>query len=117
MRVYGRIPASPGAPPTLWVVIETDANGYNDNCYFTALCQAIKLNIGESPFSANTGIPQIQTIMTQVFPDYYMSQIQTQYAAYFASLVISRAPGSFPPQYNVQAVAHSGAILTTTIAT
>jgi hypothetical protein len=55
--------------------------------------------------------------MTQTFPDFYTSQIQQQFAQYFASLTIVRVPGSFPPQYNVTAVCHSGAVLNTTVAT
>lgn len=117
MRVWGRVPVSEGTPPTVWTEVTTDSQGFNDNVYLTALCQAIKLNIGESPFYANTGIPQQQSILTQVFPDYYMTQLQTQYAPYFASLVITRVPQTFPPAYNVQAVTHSGAILTAQIAT
>ncbi|HDR9497034.1 TPA: hypothetical protein QDC06_000219 [Burkholderia cepacia] len=115
MRVWGRIINEDGSKT--WVQVSTDASGYNDNCYLTALCQALKLNLGESPFYANVGIPQQQTIMTQVFPDFYISKIQQQYAQYFASLTIIRVPGSFPPQYNVQAVCNSGAILTRTVAT
>jgi len=115
MRVWGRTYNVDGTYQ--WVAVTTDAKGYSDNCYLTALCQAIKLNLGESPFWANTGIPQQQTIITQVFPDFYLAQIQQQYAQYFASLAIVRAPGSFPPQYNITAVCHSGAVLNTTVAT
>jgi hypothetical protein len=115
MRVWGRITNEDGSKT--WVAVTTDSNGYSDSCYLTALCQALKLNLNESPFYANTGIPQQQTIMTQVFPDYYVQNIQQQYAQYFASLTIVRVAGSFPPQYNVSVVCHSGAILSTTVAT
>lgn len=115
MRVWGRTYNEDGTYQ--WVAVVTDANGDNSNCYLTALCQAIKLNLNESPFYANTGIPQVQTIATQVFPDLYLSQIQRQYAQYFASLAIVRVQGSNPPQYNVTAVCFSGAILNTTVAT
>jgi hypothetical protein len=73
--------------------------------------------MGESPFYANSGIPQIQTIMTQTFPDFYTSRIQQQYAQYFASLTITRTPGSLPPQYSVRAVTHSGAVISQNIPT
>lgn len=115
MRVWGRTYNEDGTYQ--WVAVTTDANGQNDNCYLTALCQAIKLNLGESPFFSNVGIPQVQTILTQVFPDYYLSQIQQLYSQYFASLAIVRVSGSSPPQYNVTAVCSSGAVLNTTIAT
>lgn len=69
------------------------------------------LNLGESVFFGNYGIPEQQSVVTQVFPDYYMSLIQQQFAQYFASLTIERVQGSFPPAYNVRAVCHNGAIL------
>lgn len=116
MRVWGR-PKNPDGSYGPWMAVVTDINGDSSNCYLTALCQAIKLNLNESPFFANTGIPQVQTIATQVFPDLYLSQIQRQYAQYFASLTIVRAQGSNPPQYNISAVCNSGAILNTTVAT
>jgi hypothetical protein len=115
MRVWGRTYNEDGTYQ--WVAVVTDANGDSSNCYLTALCQALKLNLNESPFYASTGIPQYQTIVTQVFPDFYVGQIQQKYAQYFASLAILRVPGSFPPQYNVTAVCNSGAILNTTVAT
>lgn len=115
MRTYGRITNSDGTKT--WVVIETDANGWNDNVWLTTLAQALKLNLGESPFYANYGIPQYQTIVSQTLPDYYVIQMQTKFAPYFASLSIVRVPNSSPPTYNISAVCHSGAILNKTIAT
>lgn len=115
MRTWGRVYSEDGS--YVWQEVSTDANGFNDDVYLTTLVQALKLNLGESPFYANVGIPQYQTIVTQVFPDFYVSQIQTQFAPNFASLTITRVLGSFPPVYNVNAVCHSGAIINQTIAT
>jgi hypothetical protein len=115
MRVWGRQYAENGTYQ--WVAVTTQANGLNDGCYVTALAQCIKLNLGESPIYANAGIPQYTTIMTQTFPDFYMSRIQQQYAQYFASLTITRVPGTTPPQYNVSAVTHSGAVISQNIPT
>lgn len=115
MRTYGRVTHPDGSKT--WIVVTTDANGFNDNVWLTTLAQVLKLNRGESPFYANYGIPQYQTVVTQVLPDFYAMQTQTQFAPYFASLSISRVPNSSPPVYNVNAVCHSGAILTATIAT
>lgn len=115
MRTYGRITNEDGSKT--WVVVETDANGYSDNVYLTTLVQCLKLNLGESPIYANYGIPQYQTIVTQVLPDYYVMQTQTQLSQYFASLTISRVQGSFPPVYQVNATCHNGAIINSTIAT
>jgi hypothetical protein len=110
IRTYGRVNNSDGTKT--WVTVETDANGFNDNCWLTTLAQCLKLNLGESPFYAGFGIPQYQTIVTQVLPDYYVMTTQTQFAPYFASLTITRVQGSFPPVYQVNAVCHNGAILT-----
>lgn len=110
MRTYGRIVNEDGSKT--WVVVTTDANGFNDSVYTTTLAQCLKLNLGESPFYAGFGIPQYQTIVTQVLPDYYVMQTQTQFAPYFASLTITRVQGSFPPVYQVNAVCNNGAILT-----
>lgn len=114
LRTYGRIYDELGN--ATWVQVTTDSAGYNDNVNLTTLAQVIKLNLNESPFFSNYGIPQIQTIVTQVFPDYYMMQTQSQFAQYFASLTITRVPNTSPPQYNVTANCHSGAVLSTTIA-
>jgi hypothetical protein len=115
MRSYGRI-TNPDGSKT-WVEVSTDSNGYSDNVYLTTLAQCLKLNLGESPFYANHGIPQYQSIMTQTFPDYYTAQTQNQFSPYFASLSINRVQGSNPPVYNVTALTHSGAVLTSEIAT
>ena len=110
MRTYGRMNQVNGQGGT-WVEVTTDANGYNDQVYLTTLIQTLKLNLGESPFFGNYGIPAQQSVVTQVFPDFYVAQTQTQFAPYFASLVIQRKVGSFPPVYNVTAVAHNGSVL------
>ena len=115
MRTYGRNYNEDGT--YTWVEVTTDANEYNDNVYLTALAQALQLNLNESPTYANTGIPQQQTIITQVFPDYYVALMQNQFAPYFASLQIARVPNTNPPTYNINAVSHSGAILSKQIAT
>lgn len=115
MRTYGRTTDEYGEKT--WVEVTTDANGYNDSVYLTTLAQVLKLNTGESPFYANYGIPQYQTIMTQVFPDYYTMQTQTQFAPHFASLVITRERGAYPPVYNVTAITQQGSNLGATIPT
>ena len=111
MRVWGRNSSGD------WVEVTTDTNGQNENIYLTALSQVLKLNLFESPFYANYGVPQYPTMITQVFPNYYVMQIQQQYAPFFASLSITPVKGATDPQYNIQAVAKSGAILNPEIAT
>lgn len=117
MRVYGRRLNEDGTKT--WVVVDTDpVTGSNDLVYVTTLCQAIKLNLGESPFFANTGIPAHPSVVQQIAPDYYVTQLQQQFAKYFVSLIISRAPTSYPgepPTYNVTAVCHNGTKLSTSV--
>lgn len=115
MRTWGRLYDELGN--ATWVEVTTDANGFNDNVWLTTVCQALKLNLGESPFFANVGIPAYQSVATQIPPDYYAMQIQTLFAPNFALLTITRVPNSSPPVYTVTAVCHSGAILTNTVAT
>ena len=116
MRVWGRIGQVNGQGGT-WTAVTTDANGYNDAPLLTALCQYLKLNLYESPFYANAGIPAQQTVVTQVFPDYYAAAAQTAYSSAFAALAITRVPFSNPPVYQVNPVFHPGAILPAQIAT
>ena len=114
MRTFGRIYNEDGS--YAWTTITTDTNGFNDSVYLTALCQVLALNLGESPFYANYGIPQYQTVMTQVYPDFYVMQSQQQFSSLFASLTITKVSGVDSPQYKIQAVTHSGAILSATVA-
>jgi len=110
MRVWGRMTSEDGTKQ--WVLIQTDRNGNNDAVYQTALAQVLKLDLGESPFYANSGIPQRQTIMTHTYPDFYVMKTQQQYSQYFAGLLITRVPDTPSPAYNVRVLLHSGAIMT-----
>ena len=116
MRTYGRVGQTNGQGGT-WVEVSTSADGDNSNVMLTALSQAIKLGLGESPFWASNGIPAQQSVITQVLPDYYATQTQTFWAPNFASLVITRVPQSSPPTYNMNVVCFNGAQLSLTIAT
>lgn len=96
MRTYGRTQNVETGVKTWWVVT-TDANGYNDSVYVTALAQVCKLNLGESPFFANYGIPAHPSVVLQVYPDYYMAFTQQQFAPYFASLILTKQPDATDP--------------------
>lgn len=88
MRTYGRSPSNIGPN---WVQVTTNpASGENDHVYLTTLCQVLLLILNESPFYANYGIPAFQSVMTQIYPDYYVAVTQRQFAQYFASLSITR---------------------------
>ncbi len=95
-------------------MVTTDSNGQNDLVYFTTLCQVLLLNLNESPFYSNYGIPAHQSVVTQVFPDYYVTFTQQQFAPYFASLIISKFPTP-EPQYKVNVTTHAGMKLNATI--
>ena len=115
MRVYGRTTDELGN--RTWVEVQTDSTGQNDAVYLTALAQDLQLNLGESPFYAGYGIPSVQSLITQVFPDYYAMVAQAQYAGFFASLTIARVPLSSPPVYNVTAITNRGSVIETEVAT
>ncbi len=89
MRTYGRTRDVLTGAKTWWIVT-TDANGYNDGVWLTTLAQVCKLNLGESPFFANYGIPAHPSVLTQVYPDFFMVRTQQQFAANFASLILTK---------------------------
>lgn len=125
MRTYGRVPVLDpatdqqatdpvtGLPQTAWVQVDTTATGFDDYVYITTLIQTLKLNLGESPFYANVGIPAKASIVQQIAPDFYVVQVQQQFAAQFANLTIARAPApvGYPrdtPTYQIAVTTHEG---------
>lgn len=106
LRTYGRTYDAYGVPT--WVVVKTDAKGFNDAVYLTTLIQCLKLSIGESPFYANYGIPAQRSIIQQVFPDFYVAKTQSQFSQYFANLIIAKVSSRLNPTYNVNVVTHQG---------
>jgi hypothetical protein len=91
MRTYGRTRNVLTGKKTWWEVT-TDPYGFNDSVYLTALAQVVKLNLGESPFFADWGIPAHESVITQVYPDLFIVRIQQRFAPFFASLMLSIAP-------------------------
>jgi hypothetical protein len=84
--------------------------------YLTNLIQVIKLNLGESPFFSNWGIPAHHSIVTQIAPDYYMTLIQQRFASHFLLLTITKSEGFDEdgrpsPLYNVNVITTYGAQL------
>jgi hypothetical protein len=108
MRTYGRVAQSDGTKT--WVEVTTDANGFNDEVYLTTLAQVLQLNPGESPFYANYGIPSQQSVVTQVFPDYFVALTQQQFANYFAALTLTKK-NTPNPRYVYSVVTNYGAII------
>jgi hypothetical protein len=123
VRTYGRVysvPPSDVSPGVYgWVVVETEPNGSNDYVYLTTLIQCLKLQTNESPFYANYGIPAQRSIMQQIAPDFDVMKTQAQFAPYFASLIISRRPGSAgsPPTYLVNVMLNNGTKIATEVGT
>lgn len=119
MRTYGRVLDAQGnvVPQNgyNWIEVDTAPNGDDSQVYLTTLCQVIKLNLNESPFNASYGIPAQQSVISQIFPDFYISNIQRQFQQFFASIIITRL-ASATPTYNVAVTTFQGAVLTATVA-
>lgn len=107
MRTWGR----PRDPQTgaigPWTLVTTDPNGFDDLVWVTTLAQALLLNLGESPFYADYGIPAHPSVVTQVFPDFYVTLTQQRFAPHFASLQVSKR--ALPtPVYDIAVTTHAG---------
>jgi hypothetical protein len=89
MRTYGRV-HKPDGTKGPWQIVLTDANGMNDHVMLTTLAQVLRLNLGESPFYANYGIPARASVMAMIHPDYNVAFTQQAFADQFASLTISK---------------------------
>lgn len=93
-----------------WVEVTTDQNGNDDAVWLTTLAQVLQLNLNESPMFGNYGIPSQQSVVTQILPDYYVTQTQQYFASYFLALIVTRLSKT-EPSYSVNATANPGAIL------
>lgn len=100
-----------------WVEVETDGHGYNDAVWLTTLAQVLKLGLNESPMFGNYGIPAQQSVVTQVFPDYYVIQTQQLFASYFLALLVTRMSDEVNPTYAVNVTATPGATLLSPVPT
>ena len=112
MRTYGRIYNADGS--YTWVEVSTDANGYNDAVYVTTLAQVLKLNLAESPFYADYGLPAKGSVLSQVAPDFNVTLTQQKFAPFFAALTVAKT-ASQPPSYRINAVTHQGATISAVI--
>jgi len=106
MRTYGVDPKT-----GQWV--EVTETSY---IWLATLAQTLRLNLGESPFYANYGIPAQNSVHTQIPPDIAVNTAQVQYAPYFASLTITSKQLAPNPIYNINAVFLNGTVLSTTVA-
>jgi hypothetical protein len=108
MRVYGRKKNQDGS--VQWTTVETTAAGNNEYVYLTWLVQVLKLVLGESPFYADWGIPATQSVIQQIFPDFYVAQVQQKFQGYFSSLIISKVPNVTTPTYMVNVLFFNGTV-------
>lgn len=131
MRTYGRIPVfdsnhipvidpNTGVQALKWVEVDTTPDGYNDYVYLLTLIQVMLLNLGESPFYGNYGLPAKASIVQQLPPDFFMMRTQSQFAGYFANVAIARAPApeGYPintPTYQVAVTTQQGFKLNATV--
>lgn len=99
-----------------WQIVTTDRNGYNDSVWLTTLIQVLKLNLNESPFFADWGIPAKPSVVQQVVPDFYVTRTQQRFAPHFSSLSVKKIPAS-DPTYSVSVVTTQGFKIQGTIAT
>lgn len=111
MRTWGRITNPDGS--RTWVKVSTDENGQNDLVWLTTLIQCLKLNLNESPFFGDLGIPAHQSVVQQVVPDFYVAKTQQYFSSHFASLIVAKANnfdkrGRPVPTYNINVVTNLG---------
>jgi hypothetical protein len=116
LRVYGRTRDTLTGAKT-WHTVVTDQRGFDDMVFLTNLVQVLKLNLGESPFFADWGIPAHESVVTQIYPDYYVALTQQRFASHFMSLLLEKRPdtrdetGRPSPTYHFEAVTNYGATL------
>jgi hypothetical protein len=116
MRTYGRIQNVLTGEKT-WVQVETDPNGYNDMVWLTTMAQVLKLNLNESPFFADWGIPATASVMSQLPPDYYVALTQRRFAEHFLALTLTREVDGLDesnrpvPYYLLNVITNTGAVL------
>lgn len=109
MRTYGRIVPDPVNAPDVkqWVLVETTPEAGDDYVWLTTLIQNLKLNLGESPFYAQNGIPAKPSVVQQLFPDFYVTLTQQKFAPRFAALLVAKVPEDFP-HYRINVTLNNG---------
>lgn len=113
IRTWGRIYTTDpvlGQVPGPWQVVETDSSGFNDRVMITTLAQVLKLQVGESPFYGDWGIPAEQAVIQQLFPDYYVALTQQRFSQFFLSLTVTREQ-SPTPTYDIRVITNQGVVI------
>ncbi|MDI2113089.1 hypothetical protein [Commensalibacter nepenthis] len=102
MRIYHKV-RNEDTGKEEWLVLTSD-----DDVYVYWLIQVLRLVLGESPFYSTYGIPAVETIATNIYPDYYVALVRDQFSPYFASLTITRVTQERDPIYNVNVLTNNG---------
>jgi hypothetical protein len=98
----------------IWVNIGPDVNGDVSNVFVVNLIQVLLGILGESPMFADYGIPAERSVVTQIFPDFYVNQTQQQFTQYFASLQITKQ-NQPSPTYSINLITNTGATFNASI--
>jgi len=113
MRTYARYVDENGNRK--WQQVTTASDGSNDMVFVVTLIQVLLLNLGESPFYANYGIPAKPSVQQQLWPDYYVNRTQNLFAKYFASLIITPRRTAINPTYDVYVLTNQGVKVNVTV--
>ncbi|GBQ07532.1 hypothetical protein [Saccharibacter floricola] len=104
MRVWTRIKQPDGS--RRWQAVD------GDEANIAWLQNALLLQLGEAPFSTDWGIPVSQTLVTRIWPDYYLNLTQERFRETFPMLQITRQQNdSNPnPSYVIRALLNDGTV-------
>ena len=87
--------------------VQTDPLAGDTYVWITTFCQALKLSLNESPFFANYGIPGEISVIQQIFPDYYVANMQSLFVQYFSSLIVTKLNNP-EPTYRINLTTNQG---------
>ncbi|WP_077395442.1 hypothetical protein [Bombella intestini] len=104
MRVWTRVHQPDGR--RVWKAVTGDQGN------IAWLQNALLLQLGESPFWADWGIPVQQTLVSRVWPDYYLNLTQRRFRDIFPSLQITRKDGGngADPVYDISVILNNGTL-------
>jgi len=113
MRTYGR------GIDGKWYEVDTDANGFDDDCYLTTVAQVLTSQLQESPFFPQYGLPARESITSRTHPDYWVGKVREQFLRFFTNITIIKTVDitNNTPTYNIDVLKNDGSAASTTIRT
>lgn len=104
MRVWTRVRQSDGT--RRWQAVD------GDQANIAWLQNALLLQLGEAPFNAEWGLPIRDTLVTQVWPDYYVNLTKQRFRDTFPMLQITRERNGKQADlgYSVRALLNDGTL-------